>query len=64
MLTGTTPPPDAKFAHETNGLFLEGCITMPDVVHATTYREPRFEMMPSEFPGQQEFSEHPIHSYN
>jgi len=51
MLTGTTPPPDAKFAHETNGLFLEGCITMPDVVHATTYREPRFEMMPSEFPG-------------
>jgi len=51
MLTGTTPPPDVKYAHETKGLFLEDCRTMEQVVEATATRQPRYELMPAELPG-------------
>jgi len=51
MLTDTTPPPDAKYAHETKGLFLEGCMKLEDVRYATMNRQPPWELFPSEFRG-------------
>eukprot|EP00971_Amphidinium_carterae_P211299 4192575-Amphidinium_carterae.1 len=51
MLTDTTPHPDDKFAHETKGLFLEGCRRLEDVKEATMHKQPPFERMPAEFRG-------------
>lgn len=49
MMTDNVPNEDAYGSP--NGLFVDGCSNLEEIITATLTREPRFEKMPPEFPG-------------
>jgi len=50
VMTDKIPPTGARTIHTPGGIFVEGCLTIQDIMQATKTREPPFHLMPSTMP--------------
>jgi len=51
IMTDKIPPEGARTRYTPGGIFVEGCLSMEEIMQATQTREPPWELLPREMPG-------------
>lgn len=51
VMTDKIPPTGARNINTPGGIFVEGCLTIQDIMQATRVRQPPFHLMPASVPG-------------
>jgi len=51
VVTDKIPPTGARTVHTPGGIFVEGCLTIQDIMQATKTREPPYNLLASRLPG-------------